>query len=147
MDLKKIIAVSILGKMNEPLFFYSEEDYEESLHLQMVLHSSLDSIDEKRRKGNLGAVGADMYLGHLLAFDDYKIFGFVSNTQTKALIVCDIGSSESGVRESIQLLYNAYIIAIQSPFQETSMPVTSRKFIFNVQQIIQKYNSSAVLRR
>lgn len=48
--LRKIIAVAFIGKQNELLYFYTEEDTSESLHLQMMAHSSLDVIDEKKSK-------------------------------------------------------------------------------------------------
>ena len=50
MDSRRVIAVAFIGKQNEPLYFYCEEDYAELIHVQMIAHSSLDIIEEKRKK-------------------------------------------------------------------------------------------------
>ena len=50
MDNKRIVAVSFVGKQNEPIYFFSEDDTSESLNLQMIIHSSLDIIEEKRKR-------------------------------------------------------------------------------------------------
>ena len=45
-----VVAVAFVGKVNEPLFFYSEEDIAEALNLQMISYGSLDVIEERRKK-------------------------------------------------------------------------------------------------
>jgi len=45
------IAIAFVSKHNQPLFFFApEEDMNDSLHLQMIVHSALDVVDEKRKK-------------------------------------------------------------------------------------------------
>ena len=50
MDSRRVIAVAFIGKQNEPLYFYCEEEYAELMHVQMIAHSSLDIVEEKRKK-------------------------------------------------------------------------------------------------
>lgn len=45
-----IVAVAFVGKSNEPLYFFTEEDTAEALNLQMIIYGSLDVVDEKRQK-------------------------------------------------------------------------------------------------
>ena len=45
-----IVAVAFVGKSNEPLYFYSEEDAAEALNLQMIVYGSLDVVEEKIKK-------------------------------------------------------------------------------------------------
>lgn len=45
-----IIAVAFIGKKNEPLYFFTEEDTAEALNLQMIIYGSLDVVEEKRKK-------------------------------------------------------------------------------------------------
>ena len=45
-----IVAVAFVGKSNEPLYFYSEEDTAEALNLQMIVYGSLDVVEEKIKK-------------------------------------------------------------------------------------------------
>lgn len=46
------VAIAFVGKQNEPLFFLAPEeaDVNDSLHLQMIVHSALDVVDEKKKK-------------------------------------------------------------------------------------------------
>jgi hypothetical protein len=43
-------CVAYMGKFNEPLFFYSKEDISESVHLQMIAHSCLDVVEERKKR-------------------------------------------------------------------------------------------------
>lgn len=51
-----IYCIVIIGKGSNPLFCYTEIDSgvssygDESLYLQTVAHSSLDAVDERKRK-------------------------------------------------------------------------------------------------
>lgn len=45
-----IFSVAFVGKSNEPLYFYSKEETSEYLHLQMIVHSCLDVIEEKKKR-------------------------------------------------------------------------------------------------
>jgi hypothetical protein len=88
-----------------------------------------------------------MFLGHLLAFDDYKIFGYYSNTHIKVIVVCEMASSAAGVKDTVLALSRAYVDAASNPFQETGYPLqptTARRFASSVQQIVMKFNSSSM---
>jgi spore maturation protein CgeB len=43
-------CVAYMGKFNEPLYFYSKEDISESVHLQMIAHSCLDVVEERKKR-------------------------------------------------------------------------------------------------
>lgn len=43
-------CVAYVGKFNEPLYFYSKEDTSENLHLQMIVHSCLDVVEERKKR-------------------------------------------------------------------------------------------------
>lgn len=45
-----IVCIAYIGKYNEPLYFYCKEDAMDLIHLQMIAHSALDIIEEKKRK-------------------------------------------------------------------------------------------------
>jgi hypothetical protein len=46
-----ILSVALIGKQNEPLYFYCKDiETSENLHLQMIAHSALDVVEEKRKK-------------------------------------------------------------------------------------------------
>lgn len=46
-----ILSVALIGKQNEPLYFYCKDvETSENLHLQMIAYSALDVVEEKRKK-------------------------------------------------------------------------------------------------
>lgn len=45
-----VFCVAYVGKFNEPLYFYSKEDTSENLHLQMIVHSCLDIVEERKKR-------------------------------------------------------------------------------------------------
>jgi hypothetical protein len=52
-----ILSVALIGKQNEPLYFYCKDvETSENLHLQMIAHSALDVIEEKKKRFVLSTV-------------------------------------------------------------------------------------------
>ena len=75
--------------------------------------------------------------------EDYRVFAWCSNTQIKTIIICDVATSEADVKEILQSLYNAYVLCMQNPFQNTTksiLPSTSQKLVTNIANQIKQYN-------
>ena len=98
-------------------------------------------------KYNFRSTGAsapqEMYLGYLLAIDDYKTYGYYSNTHTKIIVVTEAATNESTMRDFLTALYGMYVSATQNPFQETGQVLVSRKFNNSIQQVVQRINVSS----
>lgn len=47
-----VYCVAYIGKFNEPLYFYSKEEASETLHFQMILHSCLDIVEERKKRSS-----------------------------------------------------------------------------------------------
>lgn len=45
-----IYCVAFVGKFNEPLYFFSKEESSSTLHLQMIVHSCLDVVEERKKR-------------------------------------------------------------------------------------------------
>lgn len=45
-----LYCVAYVGKFNEPLYFYSKEEASETLHFQMIVHSCLDVVEERKKR-------------------------------------------------------------------------------------------------
>ena len=78
------------------------------------------------------------YLGSLYAVDDYQIYGHLSNTNIKTILVCDNAVPETYVRSTILLLSGLYATAIQNPFQAIGKPIVSKRFNEQIQKAIGK---------
>ena len=143
-----ISCVAFIGKMNDPLYFYSQEDTAESLHLQMIVQSSLDVMEERRKKASLSSAPFEMSMGQLFPIEDYKTFGCYFNTHNKTIMVCDAASSElGGVKEAMATLNGAFVQAVQNPFQPTGRPLVSPRLDEMVRLIVEKHNNSIPKRK
>ena len=147
--LPKIVAVSFVGKRNEALFFYSTEEVDpaELLNLQMVVYGALDVVAEKRKRPasstTAGSTSDSLYLGNLYCIDDYKVYGFCSNTHIKTILVVDYTFPESIIKSTINDLNVLYINATQNPFQPIGQPIVSNSFRLTVSSIVGRSNNAA----
>ena len=146
----KIVAVSFVGKRNEALFFYSTEEVDpaELLNLQMVVYGALDAVVEKRKRPvasttAAGSTSDSLYLGNLYCIDDYKVYGFCSNTHVKTILVVDYTFPESIIKSTINDLSVLYINATQNPFQPIGQPIVSNSFRLTVSGIVGRSNNAA----
>lgn len=143
-----MIGFMLIGKQNEPLFFHHVDAVPptdpESLSVQMIMHSALDIIDERKKKASSGSPSTfDLYLGQLLQVDDYRVFGHYSNTHIKTVVLCESLSeaTDAAVRDVVLTLRGLYIAAIQNPFFATERPLESASFRRKVQQLMQQFNA------
>lgn len=147
MDSKRILAVAIIGKNNEPLYFTSIGDSNifgyEYLQLQMIAHSSLDIVEEKRKKltSSKQTMGIDCYLGLLCAIDDYKVFGYYSNTHVKTIVICESLTADNQARDFINTVNSLYITHSLNPFQRAGKPIKSKQFSNTIQNTLIRSNS------
>jgi hypothetical protein len=73
---------------------------------------------------------------------EFKSFGFCSNTNVKVIVICDIGTPDSFIRELIVSIYALYVVAAQNPFQEIGSPITSKSFSLQMQTLVRRFNNS-----
>jgi len=141
--------VAFVAKENQPLFTYClEEDESEALHLEMIANSALDVIDESMED----VEGFQSFMGRLLVVDAYHVFGFMSNTKIKTLVVCsNMGdyapesprSSGNGqsLKDLVLHLYSLYVKDLQNPLQSIEDVCTSRAFYTNIHLAVQSFST------
>merc|ERR1712126_237989 len=87
------VSVAVIGKENSPLYVWVGEG-REALHLQYLAHTALDVIAEKISQGSKVTPDArDLYLGLLYASEEYKVFGYTTNTRIKFVIITDAANA------------------------------------------------------
>jgi hypothetical protein len=50
METRQLYAVAFVGKLDQPLFLFSQEEAAESLNLQMIMFGALDYVEAKRKR-------------------------------------------------------------------------------------------------
>lgn len=139
-----IFCVAYVGKANEPLYYYCKEDTSEYLHLQMIVHGCLDIVEERKKRAVLSTASFEMYLGQLFPIEDYRTFGCYTNTHNKIIVVCDNTTTDTGgIKETIFSLNNAFVNALQNPFQPVAAPLLTRTLDVTIHTIVQQHNSLA----
>lgn len=63
----RIVSVVFVGKQNEQLFFYCDEDQANRSHLQLVSHSCLDIVEEKKNRYKSTDLNSNLF-HHSLTF-------------------------------------------------------------------------------
>eukprot|EP00050_Salpingoeca_kvevrii_P011719 m.17529 g.17529 ORF g.17529 m.17529 type:complete len:107 (-) comp3593_c0_seq2:323-643(-) len=80
-----VTCVAVIGPKNNPLYFRTAS--EDVLRFQFLVHSALDVVDEK--VASLGKSGADQFLGLLSSADDMRVYGYMTQTKYKFVVVVD----------------------------------------------------------
>lgn len=98
------------------------------------MHTSLDIVEEKLSTVGKGTSSSDLrelYLGLLYSTEEHKIFGYVTNTKIKFIIVVDSTNTmlrDNEVRTMFRKLHAAYTDVVCNPFYIPGDPITSKKF-------------------
>lgn len=152
--LRMASLVAIVGKRDEPLFFWTEESEDESLALKQLSHGALDVIEER-----MDAVKADsksvfdLYMGQLMTSGDYEIFGYISNTRIKVIVICgamyNTLTDDNSPRNNKQLMrsfmlsiYGFYVAAMMNPLRGLDEPCRGERFASKVEAAARKFSSS-----
>lgn len=131
-----IVCVAVVGQKNNPLFIevFSKQ---EALPFHYIVHCALDAVEEKvtaPRKGPSDLI--DAYLGLLYPTEDYKVYGYISNTRIKFLLVLnEQASREDEIRLIFQRFHAAYVDAISDPFYTMDTAINSQRFSRAVQAL------------
>lgn len=80
----KVVCVAVIGKSNNPLYIKCY-DGSDTLKFHYIVHSALDVIEDKSSKKGQGV--PDLYLGMLYPTEDYKVYGYSTNSKVKFIIV------------------------------------------------------------
>ncbi|XP_055520890.1 trafficking protein particle complex subunit 2-like protein isoform X2 [Leucoraja erinacea] len=114
------VCVAVIAKENYPLYIKTIPT-ENELKFHYTVHTSLDVVEEK-----ISAVGKalvdqrELYLGLLYPTEDYKVYGYVTNTKVKFVIVVDssniaLRDNEIHVQETAQFLHGCHVQPILQP--------------------------------
>ncbi|EDW47373.1 trafficking protein particle complex subunit 2-like protein [Drosophila sechellia] len=131
-------CIAVIGKDNAPLYL-TTSDMEQELDLQYHVNAALDVVEEKCLIGKGSPESKELYLGLLYSTENQKIYGFVTNTRVKFIVVIDssnVALRENEVRAIFRNLHLLYTDAICNPFYIPGESLTSKKFDRAVQKLM-----------
>ncbi|XP_077839684.1 trafficking protein particle complex subunit 2-like protein isoform X43 [Macaca mulatta] len=85
-----------------------------------MVHTSLDVVDEKiSAMGKALVDQRELYLGLLYPTEDYKVYGYVTNSKVKFVMVVDSSNTalrDNEIRSMFRKLHNSYTDVMCNPF-------------------------------
>ncbi|XP_035751087.1 trafficking protein particle complex subunit 2-like protein [Egretta garzetta] len=118
-------------KMNYPLYIRSVPT-ENELKFHYTVHTSLDVVDEKiSAMGKALVDQRELYLGLLYPTEDYKVYGYVTNSKVKFVMVVDSSNTalrDNEIRSMFRKLHNSYTDIMCNPFYNPGDRIHSRAF-------------------
>ncbi|CAF2319751.1 unnamed protein product [Rotaria sp. Silwood2] len=124
-------CVAVLIKEN---LIYLRRSAEE-LKFLFLIHASIDILDDKVNQLTKPASDRDVrdfYIGLLYPVEEYKIYGYVSSTRVKFILIFEHSTSISLKDQDIKLLFQrlhqAYIDCVSNPFYEPNTQLKSKRF-------------------
>jgi hypothetical protein len=125
------VCVAIIAKENYPLFLKTASA-EKDLKFYYTVHTSLDVVEEK-----ISSVAKstndlrELYLGLLYPTEDYRVYGYVTNTKVKFIIIVESSNAalrDNEIRSMFRQLHHAYVDMLCNPFYIPGEEITSNSF-------------------
>lgn len=125
------VCVAVISKENWPLYIRTISTDNE-LKFHYTVHTSLDVVEEKLSAANKNANDLrELYLGLLYPTEDYKVYGCVTNTKIKFVIVVESSNTslrDNEIRSMFRRLHGAYVDLVSNAFYNPGDKITSRAF-------------------
>ncbi|ESQ45990.1 hypothetical protein EUTSA_v10000369mg [Eutrema salsugineum] len=136
-----IVCVSVVGHQNNPLYIQSFTDGDDALKLHHIVHCSLDVIQERvNNPKKSGSILNEAFLGLLYPTLNYKVYGYLTNTKVKFILVTtDLDVNDIDVTSFFRKFHAAYVDAVSNPFHVPGKKITSRTFARTVSNIVGSY--------
>lgn len=140
------VCIAVLDRNSTPLAL-STNDTAKELSFHYVVHTSIDVIEEKCNissnpgvaKTSAAGVPAnaaldqarDLYLGILYSTEAHKVYGFVTNTKIKFIVIVESSNTtlrDNEIRQMFRKLHIAYTNLLSNPFYIPGTSIESKKF-------------------
>eukprot|EP00878_Enallax_costatus_P005501 GHUV01005773.1.p1 GENE.GHUV01005773.1~~GHUV01005773.1.p1 ORF type:complete len:140 (+),score=24.84 GHUV01005773.1:202-621(+) len=135
-----IVCAAVVGQQNNPLFIrlYTATDDEVKFHY--MVHASLDAVEEKvLLRRNPGEV-PELYLGLLFPTEEYRVYGYITNTHIKFILVLDeIIPRDDALQKVFRKMHNLFVDVTSNPLYTHGLPIVSRTFSEGVAAIVRSY--------
>src|SRR5262245_21031800 len=90
-----INCIAIIGKSNQPLYLHNYHPAHPDLKYHYIAHTACDAVDERASAGQQKSSSATLepYLGLLYTIEDLAIYGYMTNTRVKFVVVVSVAES------------------------------------------------------
>ena len=94
------------------------------------IHSNNSNVNIIQVKKKVKGEKVDKYLGLLYPTEEYKVYGYITNTNAKMILVTTENSNpkDPDVRQFFQHFHRLYVNVASNPFYETNTKIESPSF-------------------
>ncbi len=145
------VCIAILDRNSTPLKLKTN-DVSKEVVFHYIVHTSLDVIEEKCLSSTSPSAvktsdpPRDLYLGILYSTEQYKVFGYVTNTSVKFIIIVEATNTnirDNEIRQMFRKLHAGYSNMLFNPFYLPGQPIESKKFDAVVKSLLLPVSSAA----
>jgi len=130
------VCIAVIAKENYPLSIICAPNVGDKLEYNYIVHTSLDVIEEKianitKTSSVAMPDSRDFYLAQLYPAEDYHVYGYVTNTKVKFVVVVEASNTnlrDNEIRSMFRKLHNAYTDVVCNPFYVPGEAITSKAF-------------------
>ncbi|KAL6759793.1 Sedlin [Haematococcus lacustris] len=133
-----IVCAAVVGQQNQPLFLktFPEATGEQLLKFNVIVHCSLDAVEERVTARRSPGEVVDPYLGLLYPTDDVKVYGLLTSTGVKFLVVLDdVAAKDETINRVLRRMHSMYVDLASNPFFVFGMPLQSARFEAGVEAL------------
>ncbi|GIX91371.1 trafficking protein particle complex subunit 2-like protein [Caerostris darwini] len=124
-------AIAVISKENYPLYVKTSSPGND-LKFLYTIHTSLDVIEEKVLTVNKATSDLrELYLGLLYPTEDYKVYGYVTNTKIKFIVVVESSHTtlrDNEIRQMFRRIHASYADMVCNPFYTAGEVISSKSF-------------------
>ncbi|TPX58984.1 hypothetical protein PhCBS80983_g02767 [Powellomyces hirtus] len=124
-----VVCIAVIGKMNNPLYIKNCSSTYQDLKCHYIAHTSIDLVEERISTTK----HTDQYLGLLYAMEELAVFGYITNTRVKFIIVTslqDVAIKDQEMKNLFRKIHNSYVSLVSNPFYnpDSHKPIVSANF-------------------
>ncbi|KAI8467649.1 MAG: Sedlin [Monoraphidium minutum] len=135
-----IVCAAVVGPQNNPLFLATYVPTDDEAKFHCIVHCSLDAVEEKVLLRRAPGEVPELYLGLLYPTEEYRVFGYITNSHTKFILVLDeFSPREDLLAKAFKAVHHAYVDAASNPFYTAGLPLTSPAFAEEVAAVARGY--------
>mmetsp|Transcript_66019 Transcript_66019/g.130918 ORF Transcript_66019/g.130918 Transcript_66019/m.130918 type:complete len:150 (-) Transcript_66019:30-479(-) len=141
-------GVAVLGKENNPLYIRAHRQHADQLRFHYIVHTALDFLEDKvgaqRQAGPATPSGNtpskhDCYLGLLYPIEEFRVYGYLSNSRIKLIAVSDDEEVKDGEMKALfRRLHALYVDTVSNPFHTSDTELSDcASFDRQVERIVE----------
>jgi hypothetical protein len=150
-----VVCAAVVGQQNNPLFLQRYLPQHQLQHHQKfnaldevkfhyMVHASLDAVEEKVLLRRTPGEVPELYLGLLYPTEEFRVYGYITNTHIKFVLVLDESvPNEAALQSLFRRLHMLWVDASSNPLYSHGLPMTSLVFAQGVAALVASYGSSS----